>query len=148
LYEQVSEESAADHLIVMQEFNRLQRALNLFTGERTALWAAIRFMADLPVTADQLTGFDIDPGIEGREELAAELNSATGIQKREKMEVLSRVLSRLEKKSRAAEAIRKWYTSRMEELVGLMNGNPPHSAFTAETLQILIEKSEMKENST
>jgi len=148
MYEEASGESAADNLIIMQEFNRLQRALNLFTGERPALWAAFRFMADLPITADQLTGFEIDPGVEGREELAAELNSAVRIQKKEKMEVLSRVFSRLEKKSRAADAIRKWYSSRVEELVGLMNGNPPHSAYTAETLQILIEKSEMKENST
>lgn len=148
VYEQASGESAADNLIIIQEFQRLQRALNLFTGERPALWTAIRFMADLPVSAEHLSGFEMDPGLEIREKLATELNSGANLQKREKMEVLSRVFNRLEKKNRAPDAIRKWYSSRLEELLGLMNGNPPHSAYSAETLHLLIEKSELEGNLT
>jgi len=146
VYEQTGTESATDQLIIRQEFERLQRALRMFGREKPALWILLRCFADLPVYPDEFLGFDSDPGPEIRESFAEQVNNTVQLQKREKMEVLSRVLNQLDKKARTPDALRKWTSSRMDELLALMNGKPPRAAYTIEILCILLEKSEITEN--
>jgi hypothetical protein len=62
------------------------------------------------------------------------------------MEVLSAVFNQLERKSRTADALRKWASSRLDEILILMNGKPPKSAYTIEILYILLEKADLTEN--
>ncbi len=146
IYEQTSTESATDQLTIKQEYERLQRAFKLFGSERSALWVTLRCYADLEVRGDDFIGFEIDPGEAKRAQIAGAVNAAILLQKREKMEVLSAAFRFLEHKPRSADALRKWASSRFEELLVLMNGKPPRSAYTVEILFILIEKSEYPEN--
>jgi RNA polymerase sigma factor (sigma-70 family) len=146
IYEQTATETSSDQLIIRQEYERLHRALRLFGRERSAIWVVLRCFADIPVTADELLGFELDPGDESRIQFAAQINSTFQLQKREKMEVLSTVFNQLDHKPRTADALRKWASSRMEELVVLMNGKPQKSAYTIEILYILLEKTEYVEN--
>ncbi|MFA6127534.1 MAG: sigma-70 family RNA polymerase sigma factor [Bacteroidales bacterium] len=147
IYEQTTAETSTDQLVIRQEFERLKRALRLFGQESQSIWIVLRTFADLDVTAADLEGFDVDPGPGIREQLAVRLNEACQLQKREKMEALSAVFSRLDRKPRTADAVRKWSASRIDELLVLMNGKPPRSAYTVEILCILLEKSEITENS-
>lgn len=146
IYEQTAAESTTDNLLIREEYERLQRAIRLFGRESDAIWIVLRCFADLPVTAASFTGFEIDPGEEFRIQLAEQVNDTIQLQKREKMEVLSTVFSRIEKKRRSPDALRKWSSSRLEEIVVLMNGKPPKSAYTIEILYVLIEKAEYSEN--
>jgi hypothetical protein len=107
----------------------------------------LRCFADLPVGPEDLTGFETDPGEEIRLILSGQLNDVIQLQKREKMEALSAVFNRLERRQRTADALRKWTSGRLEELVSLMNGKPPKSAYSVEILLILMEKAEYPENS-
>lgn len=147
IYEQTATETSSDQLIIRQEYERLHRALRLFGSERPAIWVTLRCLADIPVSADELQGFELDPGNESRIQFAARINSTFQLQKREKMEALSVVFNQLDRKPRNADALRKWASSRMDELVVLMNGKPPKSAYTIDVLYILLEKTEFVENS-
>ncbi len=146
VYEQTSQESATDQLTIRQEYERLQRAFRLFGHERNALWITLRCFADLEVVAGDFLDFDLDPGEEKRNELATQVNDANQLQKREKMDALSSAFNQLERKPRTPDALRKWTSSRLDELLVLMNGKPPRSAYTIEILYILMEKAEYHEN--
>jgi len=145
-YEQTTAQASSDQLVIRQEYERLHRALRLFGRERPAIWIVLRCFADMPVTPEELSGFELDPGLAVRIQLAAQVNDTIELQKREKMEALSAVFNQLERKPRTADAVRKWASSRLEELVALMNGSPPRSAYTIEILCILLEKTELSEN--
>jgi len=146
IYEQTAAEAATDQLIIRQEYERLHRALRMFGRERHAIWIVLRCFADLRVTPDDFSGFEGDPEADICIQLSADVNDTMMLQKREKMEVLSNVFNLLDRKPRTADALRKWSSNRLDELVALMNGNPPISAYTVEILFILIEKAEIFEN--
>lgn len=146
IYEQTAAEASTDQLMIRQECERLQRAIRLFGREECALRIVLRCFADLQVAADDFTGFEMNAGADLRMQLAAEVNGTLQLQKREKMEVLSAVFNRLDRKPRTADALRKWTSSRLDELVILMNGKPPRSAYTIEILYILMEKADYTEN--
>jgi RNA polymerase sigma factor (sigma-70 family) len=146
IYEQTSTESATDQLIIREEYGRLLRALRLFGRERNALWITLRCFSDLPVYADDLLGFEMAPEPDVRSQLATQLNSASYQSKREKMDALTELFNQLERKARTSDALRKWISSRLDELVILMNGKPPVSAYTIDILFILMEKAEYSEN--
>lgn len=147
LYEQAAAGTSADRIIISQEYERLQRAIRMFGREGRSIWIMLRCFADLPVSAGEFSGFDSNPSVDLQVQLAAEVNDTIQQQKREKMEVLSAVFNQVERKPRTPDALRKWSSSRMDELVSLMNGKPQVSAYTADILYILIEKVEFPENS-
>jgi hypothetical protein len=118
----------------------------MFGKERQSIWVMLRCLADMPIGADDLIGFESDPGEGVRIQMAIRINQTLQTQKREKMDVLSEVFNQMERKPRTPDALRKWSTSRLDELVDLMNGNPPTCAYTADILFILIEKTELVEN--
>jgi RNA polymerase sigma factor (sigma-70 family) len=146
IYEQTATESTTDQLIIREEYGRLLRALRLFGRERSGLWVTLRCFSDLFITADDLLGFETDPGHEVRSQLAIQLNATLYQPKGEKMDAMSDIFNQLERKARTADALRKWVSSRLEELVILMNGKPPVSAYTIDILFILMEKAEYPEN--
>lgn len=145
-YEQAASGTSADQLIIRQEYERLQRALRMFGRERHAIWILLRSFADMEVSPGDFLGFEPEPGPDLCNRLAVEVNGAIQSQKREKMEVLSTVFNQVERKPRTADALRKWSVSRLDELIVLMNGRPPRSAYTLEILCILLEKTEILEN--
>ncbi len=146
LYEQPGTDSPADPVIIRQEFERLRRAIRMFYRDEPALWVTFRVLADLDIQREDIARFG-NTLIAGREqELAQRLNQSFKKNKREKLEIVSEVLSELDAKSRSKEAVRKWFENRLEEILTLMNGKPPRSAYTLDILLILIEKAESEKN--
>ncbi len=52
---------------------------------------------------------------------------------------LSEIFNILEGQNNSQDAIRKWMEYKMDQIVRLLNGDPPQSAFTRETLLLLFE---------
>ncbi len=146
IYEHTSTENATDQLLIRQEYERLQRAVRLFMRDEPALWLTLRVLADMDLLPADLTGFDKDPGPADRRKLARRLNATFRKSRKEKFVEISQVLLQLDARDRTPDAIRKWFTSRLDEILALMNGQPPRSAYTLEILLILIEKIESEKN--
>jgi RNA polymerase sigma factor (sigma-70 family) len=146
LYENTAPEAASDPLVIRQEFERLQRALRLFGAESQPVWIVLRCFAGLPVTANDFSGLAGQTELADREHMAESVNQTLNLQKRDKIEILATLLTPYFPRARTPEAFRKWTSSRLDELLSLMNGRPPKSAYTLEILYILLEKSEIAEN--
>jgi DNA-directed RNA polymerase specialized sigma24 family protein len=141
-YERVSPESAADPLVIRQEYERFCRALRLFYREEPALWLTFKVMADLDIVETDLDRFGKQLSPDRADWVISQCGEAIHKSKKEKFVILSDVLTAFEEKEKSPDALRKWFSSRLGEILSLMNGNPPRSAFTLEILIILIEKSE------
>ena len=63
--------------------------------------------------------------------------------KKERYKTLSDIFQLLDGSFTSPDSLRKWFASRTIECLNLMNGNPPRSAYSIETLQILVEKNEI-----
>lgn len=148
IYEHTTSENASDALLIRQEFERLQRAVRLFYRDERAIWLTLRVLADIDISAADLEGFDKDPGTAVRRQFARQLNATFRKSRKEKFAAISRALLQLDERDRTPDAIRKWFTSRLEEILELMNGHPPRSSYTLEILLILIEKIESEKNSS
>jgi RNA polymerase sigma factor (sigma-70 family) len=146
IYEHTASEEATDQLMIRQEFERLQRAVRLFYRDEQAIWLTMRVLADIGIDAADLARFEKDPGLVIRRQLARQLNATFRHSRKEKLRELSLALSQLDERNRTPDAIRKWFTSRLDEILELMNGNPPRSAYTLDILLILIEKIESEKN--
>ena len=139
-YRGLTHESTLNDLTIRQEMERLKRALRLFHKEELTLWLALRCQFDLTVQSHHLASHSVAIPADQEDQILELLNSAAGLQKKDKLEILGRVFCMLGEKDRNPEALRKWFKSRLEEVLALMNGRPPRSAYTEETLQILMEK--------
>ncbi|MCD6332577.1 MAG: sigma-70 family RNA polymerase sigma factor [Bacteroidales bacterium] len=127
-------------LVIRQEIERLQRAISLFGNEGPLIRLTLRFLFNIELTPDDLTGFQLTDETGDGHELLYALNQFNSMLRKERLKVLSEILPRLGVKPRKPDALRKWFNSRFKGLLQLMNGDPPTSAYTGETLQILVEK--------
>ncbi len=146
IFEQTEPDSITDRLLFGEELERLRRAIRLFGRDEPAIWLTLRVLADASIRPEELGRFEKDPGPAVRKQLIRILDGARRKKRKEKLAILSEALARLDTRNRTPDAIRKWFTSRIEEIIRLMNGNPPRSAYTLDTLLILIEKTENEKN--
>ena len=102
----------------------------------------LRFMMDLEINADNLDKHFAGISFHDNKDVLATLNKTSGLNKKEKFDVLSKVLEIIEGRKTSPESLRKWYITRCNDCLSMMNGDPPRSMHTMESLQILIEKSE------
>jgi hypothetical protein len=127
-------------LVIRQEVERLQRAIRLFGNEEPLIRLTLRFLFGMELTQDDLAGFHLANNTGNGHDLLRLLNQFQGTMRKERLKTLSEILPRLGVKPRKPDALRKWFNSRFNGLLQLMNGDPPTSAYTGETLQILVEK--------
>lgn len=141
-YGMTGRETVVDQLVIRQEIERLRRLIRLFGKESPLLDLILRLFTDLPVRRDDLLAFPHSLNGDEILQLETDLNGTLGLHRRQKLMVISQALAGLGMKLRKPDALRKWYTSRLGELLSWMNGDPPHSHYQEETLLILLEKGE------
>ena len=66
-------------------------------------------------------------------------NNYNHLQHREVFGFLAPLFNKVENKSVDGESLRKWTNSLLDRFIVIMNGNPPHSAYTRDTLKILLQ---------
>lgn len=133
---------ATDPLLFRGEYERLCRAVRLFGRDEPAIWLTLKVLADVSVGPDDIARFPGNPAPARQKDLIGQLRQSVLKKQKQKYVILSRVLNELECHDRTPEAVRKWFTSRVVEIIRLMNGQPPRSNYSLDTLLILIEKQE------
>ncbi len=129
-----------DLFLYRQEYERLQRILLLFNKERPRLNLLIKVFSNLRIAEMDLELFSEEISENEQNELIEELNDSLDHIRKRKFELVSQALTILEGKVTPPESLRKWYASRLEECLKLMNGHPPTSAYSADTLGLLLER--------
>lgn len=131
-----------DAIIIRQEYNRLDRVLKLFFGDKPRFIIMLRFILNLEITHEHIQECFPDFHLGDVDDLVKNMNYSQELTKKESYEILSETLQMLEGQYTSPDSLRKWYVSRSRDCLDRMNGHPPRSRYTIEAIQILIEKYE------
>jgi len=141
-----SHDHTLNGILVKQEHERLRRAISLFGSEAALLWLCLRALLDQELRASDLEGFSRRPDEDRLKDMLTRLAKLSTMAKSARFNLLAEVAIELGEKERNGEALRKWFNSRVQELISMMNGHPPKSAYSLEIIQILMEKFEVEKN--
>ncbi len=133
-------EEDIDPFLIDQEYERFERVLMTFGKESARLGLIMKYMSGVGVTANELLDFPVKIRHQTKHELCQVLNTAIDDQRKIKFTKLTIAITRLERKHIPPDSLRKWYSARLTICLRLMNGNPPRCAYTAESLELLIER--------
>lgn len=139
-------EKPVDLLLFKQEFERLQRVLTLFGKEQGRLNLLIKVVYDIDVDQKDLELFHGERSEELLNQIIADLNACKDSIKKLKFQTISQMMPELEGKQIPPDSLRKWYSSRLEECLKLLNGDPPTSSYSADSLGLLLERINLNEN--
>jgi len=135
-----------DAFLIKQEYERYEKVLRLLFKDKARFVVMLRYLLDLNLSEKLI--LELFPLIQKDSigQILTRLSIAEEITKKAKFERLSKVLAILEDQTTSPESLRKWFASRSKEFLNLMNGDPPRSAYTLETMQLLIENYENSKN--
>lgn len=133
-----------DNILLREEYQRFRKVIRLMFKDGARFLLIFRFMYSLKIDEKLVLELDSEINEVKLREILKVLNPdvENQITKKAKFKLLSGVLEVIEGSFTSAESLRKWFASRSAECVDMMNGHPPRSAYTIETLNILIEKIE------
>lgn len=135
-----------DIFLIRQEYERFEKVLRLLFKDRARFVVMLRYMLDLKIAWEHILDLFSFSNKKVIEVVLLRLNSSKGMTKKAKFEQLSKELSILEEHYTSPDSLRKWFVTRSKDCLTLMNGNPPRSAYTLESLQFLLEKHESVKN--
>ncbi|MCK5822311.1 MAG: sigma-70 family RNA polymerase sigma factor [Bacteroidales bacterium] len=133
-------ESPVDLFLFNQEYERLQRIIVLFNKEQARFNLLLKVINNMIVVDKDLDLFPGERSDEEQDRLLKEIDTCKDQIKKKKYIIISQVLTPLEGKYTTPESLRKWYSSRLDECLKLMNGNPPTSSYTADSIGLLLEQ--------
>jgi RNA polymerase sigma factor (sigma-70 family) len=124
-----------DHVV-----SRFRVVVGLYHSQRPKLLLCLKLYFRLPVVAQDIrlpyplcTPADLESllrSFDGKYETMNEY---------EIYEIVTPIMNKYERKSNSADALRKWTHSKIQEIIRILNGDPPRFNFDKETLRILVE---------
>jgi len=137
-------EPPVEALLVHQEYERFEKVLRLMFWDGIRFILIFRYIFNFKISRFHIINLNdsIDKAEVDKMNIFLNSNDAGGT-KKAKFKMLSDALHVIEGEYTSPDSLRKWFSSRSKECIDLMNGKPPRSAYTIETLQILIEKYEL-----
>jgi RNA polymerase sigma factor (sigma-70 family) len=142
----ISGSNPHDHIVINQEYERFEKVMKLMLKDKSRFNLMLRFILDLRIDLDDIKQFS-GYSSENSDYLLQNLNSSSGLSKKDMFERLSGILNVLEDRLTSPDSLRKWFKTRSSEFLNLMNGNPRRSSYTMESIQLLIEiREEMKKD--
>lgn len=135
-----------DTFIIKEEIKLFKNALELFYKQKSRLILFLKLKYRIPLSLSdfkkvyiQITGKEFDDFIQRIDpfDLATDVKIFTE---------LVPFIKKYENKEVTPDSIRKWIKQKTNELIEIMNGDPPVSNYNEETLQILFEKYHQYQN--
>lgn len=128
------------NLVIIQEQLKLKYILNLYHHHRPKIILGLKAKFRIPFTYKDFIAFNPEVTKEEynlclEEMMMSEENSTKTIYMR-----LVDVFNKHEEKNVDYDSLRKYINSKISDIIILLNGRPPESNYTEETLQILFEK--------
>lgn len=62
--------------------------------------------------------------------------------------IITPIMNKQERRSNSEDAVRRWTQSKIEEIIEILNGHPPHSTYTKESLRLLAERAFLQMHSS
>ncbi|MBN1598792.1 MAG: sigma-70 family RNA polymerase sigma factor [Bacteroidales bacterium] len=136
-----SEELNPEHVIVIQqEVERLKKLLLLYNKQRTKIILCLKLKFRIPLNICDLSTYLGKINKKEYKEFKEKLKNYNKIKDVDIYEAIIPLFNKFENKNNNADSLRKWIKLKINELIELLNGDPPISSFDEDTLQILFEK--------
>lgn len=131
-----TQRSAYEELAIRDELKRLEALLK---GHRQyyKLQICFKLWARCPLRSEDWQFFH---GPKTREAIALlrEKGNAPNLSDNEAFELAGGLFNILENKNTEADSLRRWVQQQADQFIGLLNGNPPVSAYDRESFKILL----------
>ena len=136
-------EDPVDIFLIRQEYETLQRILLTFGDQTPRLMLIIKCLAHVKIGSHDLDNFQHSLTNEQKAEVLRLLNWPKDEYRKHQYQHISHAIELLEGKKVTPDSLRKWYAVRQNECLRLLNGDPPQSSYTSETLLFLVEKNNL-----
>jgi len=127
-------------LVFTQEFDRLEKIFMMFYRQRFKMELCFKLLYNIPVKFKDFKNYSIDFDKSSYLKIVKDINPGTEIRKRKIYRILLPYFNKVENKDNSEDALRKWLRFKTNEIIRLLNGDPPVSSYDEESLQILLEK--------
>lgn len=139
LYESDKTPSPQQQLILKEEALRLEACLTALPRQRLKATLCLKAISRIPFTREDIqflespkTQFEIKAI---RQTFFENYENLSHIKV---FEILTPLFNKIENKDLDADSLRRWTNHILDRFVFILNGDPPHAAYTRETLKILI----------
>lgn len=127
-------------LVLTQEFDRLEKIFMMYYRQRYKLELCFKLLYNIPVKFKDFKNYSADFDKYSYLKIIKDINPGTEIRKRKIYRILLPYFNLAENKDNSEDALRKWLRFKTNEIIRLLNGDPPVSSYDEESLQILLEK--------
>lgn len=134
------ENSLNEDSYLNDEFDRLSKILEMYYSKTFKLELCLKIIYRLPLKNTDFTKYCLKFNISEINNLIEAVNPVKIIPEFELFEIITPYINKCENQINQPDAIRRWTKRKIDEIIELMNGNPPRANYDKETLQILFEK--------
>jgi len=130
-----------DSLIIYQYVKKLHLIFLTYGDESMKLVICLKAFSGIRLDPGDVDLVHLPPDESAKAtEIIERINEMeNGSPRKELFQMLSRLFFITENKSQSSEALRKWIEYYKKQFILILNGNPPHAAFTMETFDLLFE---------
>ncbi len=126
------------------EFDRLSKILDMYHSKTSKLVLCLKLIYRLPVNMKDFTNYSMKFNTDEIKEFINMVNPPEIVPEFKLFQLLTPYINKCDNQNNQPDAIRKWVKRKIDEIIELMNGNPPRANYDKDSLQILIEKYYMK----
>jgi len=129
-----------EEFYINDEFDRFSKILNMYHTKVSKLELCIKVIYRLRIRITDFTKYCLKFKTIKIKSLIEAVNPVKNIPEYELYQILTPYINKCDSQINKPDALRRWLKRKMDEIVELMNGNPPRANYDKETLQILVEK--------
>jgi DNA-directed RNA polymerase specialized sigma24 family protein len=130
---------AIDHLVIKEEIKTFKNALHLYYKQKPKLILMLKLKFRIPFYFLDFKNFHSGITNKDFEEFTREIAPYEHSTDVKIFIALTKIFNKFENKQNTPDAIRKWIKQKINELIHIMNGDPPVSRHDEETIKILFE---------
>jgi DNA-directed RNA polymerase specialized sigma24 family protein len=127
-------------LLIREECERLDKVMFLLGSKREKLWLLMKLIYRIRVSEQELVSLNPQAFTLISQVDLYTLNHNLKLKDKDIYMTIFPIFQNLGYGISHPDTLRKWFKQRTREVIMLMNGAPPRSAYTEDTLQILVEK--------
>jgi len=129
-----------DSMIIEEEKERLKKVMELYYQQKSKLILCLKLKFKMSFDFEDFREFNIHISQTEFEEFVHHIYPYEKCTDIILFTALTNIFNKYENKNNAHDTLRKWVNLKINELIDILNGNPPTSKYDEESFQILFEK--------
>jgi len=138
--ERIEPENIVSNLIIEQELDYLDKILKTFHSKKDKLILCLKLLFRIRVSADDFNIYGYNFTLSEIQNIIKRTDYSKPLSDKEIFEHVTPLFNKYERKNNNSDTTRKWVGNKLNDIIDLMNGDPPKAYYSRETIQILIEK--------